>query len=483
MNKKILKDYRLWAVLICACFFAVLGIMNLLKVTIPTAQFGAASCAFIYVATALPLIIFFIFSAIRLKKSRTLIYISAMLLLSYFIRILFADFKSSDYICFLSEWMKEYRTLSIKDCFIKQVGNYPPVYNYFLIAFSRINIYDLYLIKTLSFYFEALTVFFAVKLVCLVRKESFNYLWAAIFFILPVPFTNSSQWAQCDTMYTMTVVAGIYFALRKNSPMAYIFVGLGLAFKMQTVLILPVGLALLFARDTDGKKYLLWRYIWIVPLVFFVASGLPVFFGGSFFKVIAVYFDQVSAGNEGQALNGDCANILLPFKSIAKGSVAYYILLVLFLLITAATDIFIIYKSLKDGKQVLTAQNVLMLCVLLPLNSVFFMPKMLDRFYYIAEMFLIIYFATYRDKNAFTAYVLLETAQWLMYTRALLKIFGLYVIAPIFSVCSLIIAYSMFFQTYPFARCQKLNALTAFITVQPAQSLPEEQPTEEIQQQ
>lgn len=461
MKKKFLCDYRFWTVIVCFAFFIVLEILNLLKISFSLTKFGEASCAFICIATALPFIIYFVFAAISLKKNRALIYVSAILALSYLIRLLFANFQSTDYNDHLSRWVAEYRTLEIKDCFINQVGNYPPLYNYFLILFSRLNISDLYLIKTLSFYFETVTVFFAVKLICLVRKESFNFLWAAIFLLLPIPLTNSSQWAQCDTMYTMCVVAGIYFALKKNSIAAYLFIGLGLAFKMQTVLILPVGLALLFAKDTDGKKFLLLRFIWIVPLVFVAASCLPVFFGGNFFKVFAVYFNQVTVGNKGHALNGHCANILLPFSSIPDKSVAYYILLVLFILITAVTDVFIIYRTLKKTGRILDAQTVLFLCIILPLNSVFFMPKMLDRFYYIAEIFLFIYFAVYRDRNTFTAYILLETAQWLMYTRTLAKIPVLYVISPLFSAFSLIIAYAVFIQKFPFENQSKPNGFTS----------------------
>ncbi len=475
MDKARLKDYRFWIFCVCAILFAVLFAFDLAKARLPLpAHYGAASCAFIYVATALPLAIYFVFAAAKHKKSATtVIIIAVMLALSYAVRICFANFQSKDYVNHLSQWVEEYRSLPLADCFIKQVGNYPPLYNYFLIAFSRMNISDLYLIKTLSFYFEAGTVFFAIKLVGLVRKESFNYLWAAIFLLLPIPFTNSSQWAQCDTMYTMCAVAGIYFALKRLSVPAYLFIGLGLALKMQTVLILPVGLVLLLARDTDGRKYLLWRYIWLVPLAFMALSCLPVFFGGSFFKVFDVYFNQVAVGNAGHALNGHCANILLPFSSIPDKSVAYYILLVLFIAITAVTDTLIIVSVLKKSGKVLNAQSVLLLCILLPLNSVFFMPKMLDRFYYIAEIFLIIYFAAYRDKNSFIAYALLETAQWLMYTRTLLSINGLYVISPVFSAAALVIVYAMLIKAFPL-NGNKLNGLAALITESPR---PQEQKT------
>lgn len=462
MQKKILRDYRFWTVLLCAGLFIALEIMNLLKVSVPTAEHGAASCAFIYAATALPFIIFFIFAAVSLKKNKALIYASLLFILSFLLRILYANFRSLDYVGFLADWMAEYRARSsVKECFTQLVGNYPPPYNYFLIAFSRLDIYDLYLIKTLSFWFETLTVFFAVKIICLVRKERFNYISAAVFLLLPIPLTNSSQWGQCDTMYTMCAVAGIYFALKCKCIPAYAFIGLGFAFKLQTLLIAPVGLVLLFARNADGKKFLLLRFFWLVPAVFFAANCLPVFFGGSLFKAFDVYFNQVTVGNAGQALNGHCANILLPFSAVPDKSVAYYILLVLFILITAITDIFIIYRTLKGTGKVLDARTVLFLCVLLPLNSVFFMPKMLDRFYYIAEIFLFVYFAVYRDKNSFTAYALLETAQWIMYTRGLLKINGLFIIAPLFSAFSLIIAYAAFIKRFPFENKSRLYGVTS----------------------
>ena len=460
-----IKDYRFWAVAICAVMIAVFLPFNFTNMSIPTpADYGAASCAFIYLAIALPIIVIAIVAGIKLKKSRTLLLVCGLLTLSLIIRLLFANDVSGDYDFFLSAWVDEYRFMSIKECFIKQVGNYPPLYNYFLIAFSRMDISDMYLIKILSYCGEIVTAIFAVKIIAYVRKQSFDFVIFAIFLILPVPIINGIQWAQCDTLYTMCAVAGVYFALRSKSIPCFIFIGLGLAFKMQMLFILPAGLVILLAKKPEGGKYLLWRFIWIVPLVFLFASSLPVCFGGSFFKVFKVYFEQATVGNTylGQVLNGHCANILLPFSQVGNGSALYYICLVLFILITAVVEIFIIVHTLKSTNRVLDTEKLVFLCFTLPFVSVFFMPKMLDRFFYIAEIFGSIYFFIKRDKISFTSSVLLETGQVLVYLQTVCYkyIGGIIVITPLFTGFALILIAARFFKYFP---CKKPKFLPVWV--------------------
>ncbi|MDE6613174.1 MAG: hypothetical protein K2K28_01285, partial [Clostridia bacterium] len=405
-----IKDYRFWTVAVCAVLVAVLIAFDFKYFTIPTpTNVSAASCAFIYVATALPFIILCVVAGIKLKKSKTLLIACGLFAVSYILRILVADFVSHDYVNFLSHWVEAYRNLSIKDSLATQVGNYPPLYNYFLIVFSRINLFDMYLLKTFSFYGEVITAVFAIKLVAYVRKEKFNFVLLGLLLLMPIFLMDSSQWGQCDTFYTMCAVAGVYFALRSKSIPCFIFMGLGLAFKMQILVIYPAGLILMLAKKPEGGKYLLWRYIWIIPMVFLLISCLPpMCAGGSFFKVFKVYFEQATEGN-GNGLNLHCANLLLYLSTIRRGSIAYYILLVLFILITAVAEAFIIAHTLKSSKRILDKEKIIFTCLLISFVSVFFMPKMLDRFFYIAEIFGAVYFFIKRDKISFTASVLLET--------------------------------------------------------------------------
>lgn len=457
MKKEILRDYRFWLIVICALVYLVLGAFDLLKFSLPVpSDYGAANCAFVYIASALPFFIVFAVAAFRTGKSKRLIYIGLLLVLSYAVRILLVNFESRDYSNYLHLWVEEYKSLSIRECFKRQVGNYAPLYNYFLIAFSRIGLKDMYLIKMLSFYGEVITAVFAVKLIAFVRKGEFDFLWLAILLLVPIFICDSVQWGQCDTLYTLCAVAGVYFALKRKSVPCYIFMGIGLAFKMQILVIVPVGLILLLAKNPDGGRYIRWRYLCIFPLVFMALSSVPVFFGGSFFKVFKVYFEQTVEGN-GTGLNLHCANILLMFTRIPKGTAIYYVLLVAFILIAFAANIFIIVFSLKASGRVLDEEKLIFLCVAGSFVSVYFMPKMLDRFFYIPEMFLFIYFAIKRDKNSFTTFALLETAQWLMFSFVLWHVAGVYNASPVFSTLALLLIIARFFTYFPSERMNKFS--------------------------
>ncbi|MCH5155585.1 MAG: DUF2029 domain-containing protein [Clostridiales bacterium] len=472
--KALKKDYRFWICAFCGIVFVGFLIADFFRFAPPSLDTN--SVIFMCLITLLPFIIIVAVMLVKDGFSKATLAVLGMLALSYLLRILFADYRSNDYNWFLSKWVAEYRTLSVSECFVKQVGNYPPVYNYFLIAFSRIKISDLYLIKTLSFYFEILAAVFAVKTISLLRQSKFDFFALGIFLLLPIFWANSSQWAQCDALYTSCVVVAVYFALKHNSIVAYVMIGLALAIKLQTALILPVGMILLLCKSPDGKKYLLWRWIWIVPVVFFAASALPAMYGGSFFKVIHVYLNQSTVGNAGQSLNGHCANILLMLYHVPKGSVAYYMLLVLFIAVTAAVDVFIIVHTCKSTNRTITDEHVVFLCLLLPMISVFFMPKMLDRFYYIAEVYAAVYLLYKRDTNMFTSFVAFETGQWLIYTRTLAKIKYAFGLAPIFVVFALWLVVRRFFTYFPHDR---LNY--KFFTERPVES-PAEQ-SEQVEQQ
>lgn len=77
------------------------------------------------------------------------------------------------------------------------------------------------------------------------------------------------------------------------------------------------------------------------------------------------------------------------------------------------------------------------------------MPKMYDRFYYIAELFLAVLVCVSRNKNTFTAFAALETGQWLIYTRSLAKIKGAYYASPLFVAFALAFVFLLYFAQFP----------------------------------
>ena len=217
--------------------------------------------------------------------------------------------------------------------------------------------------------------------------------------------------------------------------------------------LLPLAAIFAVAAKSLGKS----KRLAAVAVLLGASYVLRVLFGGSFFKVIKVYLNQSTAGNAVHNINGMCANLSLPFYHVPKGTPAYYALLALFLCLTAAADSLIIVYALRVCQRTLSEQQAVFLCALLPLVSVFFMPKMLDRFYYLAETFLAVYLSVKRDKDMLAAFCLLETGQWLVYMRAFTpeKFFimkNAFIVAPLFIAFSLFFAARRYFTE--FARTQ-----------------------------
>ena len=357
----------------------------------------------------MPFLFLSIWAVCKFGRNKTTLIVIGLFALSYFIRILLADFISNDYIFFLSEWVEQYQSLSVQDCFIQQVGNYTPFYNFFLILFSRLTISSLYLIKTFSFYFEVALAIVVMKLIAVVKKEKVSVVHLAVTLLLVIPLFNSSQWGQCDTIYTFFAVTGIYFAIQHKSVWCFVMMGFGLAIKLQMLFIYPVILILLICKNSNGEKYLVWKHIWFTPLAFIVLNLLPIFFGGSIFKVVEVYQNQIFIGNKSQALCGNCANLLMWFTLISRTSIWYPILTFLFIGIVSVILIFIIVRICKTRINQLEVYHVILLSALIPMVSVFFMLKMLDRYFYIAEIFMFIYMMVASEKKLMRlVYILFE---------------------------------------------------------------------------
>lgn len=445
--------YSVLAFFLCVFLCVEIGQMRLPMGKSLTSSFKIASIVFLYLATLLPFIGLTIWTIRKCGKSKTTYIALSLFALSYVIRILFADFASDDYIYFLADWIKEYQSLPIQDCFTVKVGNYAPFYNYFLILFSRLPISSLYLIKILSFYFEVITAIVVVKLIAVAKKEQTNPLYLAITLLLAIPLLNSFKWGQCDVIYSCFAVVGIYFAIRRQSIWCFVMMGLSLSMKMQALLIYPVVLILLLCRNSKGEKYLFWRHIWITPLVFVVINIIPVFWGGSLFKVIEIYLDQIFVGNEGQALWGNCANLFLYTESIKKTSIWYPILTFIFIGIVISILVFIITRVCKTKLNQLEIKDVIFLSAFIPMICVFLMPKMLDRYYYIAEVFMFAYLMISNEKISKYAYVLLEYGILItyMYYFKILKRFlinTIYYTASIFTGVAVVLMTIHFVQNF-----------------------------------
>ncbi len=94
----------------------------------------------------------------------------------------------------------------------------------------------------------------------------------AIFFA-PTVILNSALWGQADALYTVALIACIYFLLIRQPALAMFFFGVSISFKAQAIFFLPLLFALLLRGEIPWKDCLL------VPLIMFL-SLVPAWLAG-----------------------------------------------------------------------------------------------------------------------------------------------------------------------------------------------------------
>lgn len=299
----------------------------------------------------------------------------------------FSSYISGDYDFFLSNWVDNYKNLTIQECLyqIVEISNYTPAYNYFLIIIAKLGVNSLLAIKFITFLFSILLAVSMELIVSLVKKSKFNYLRMVIFLIVPTILMEYTSWGQCDAIYTAFCVLAFYFALKRKSKLSFLFVGLAFAFKLQFLFIVPILFVMLINKDKDGNHYLKWKDIWIAPIMY-VINLIPMFAGMSIVDLLLVYFRQTISSDR---LSLDCANlchIYSLFDVGAQYSIYPFILwfhIILSITLVLLLVIFIIWLSKRKK---LEQCDLLFFATVFSFIMVLFMPKMLDRFYFIASV-------------------------------------------------------------------------------------------------
>ena len=305
-------------------------------------------------------------------------------------------FQSGDYVSYLGPWVAALRELSVRGALSANVGNYNMPYMYILLIISRIDFPPLILMKFASMFFDVILAYFVMKLAAL-RTESLHLRLAAFIGALAIPtvILNSAMWAQSDSIYAAFAMGAIYFGLSNKSRRAYLFLGLAFSFKMQALFVLP----LFFVFILKGKVRL--RDVWIFPVTFLGAllpallAGMP---PGDALVMYFVQFDYYSM------LNVNAVNIWRLVGWVHEGQ---FITAGLFLAGTALTALlYFIYvnreKITKTGDYVYMAY---LFAAILP----FLLPKMHDRFLFMADVLSLLVFA-YNRKRWFVPLVTISAS-------------------------------------------------------------------------
>lgn len=319
-----------------------------------------------------------------------IIYIIAIVAVTLF-KFLFFNIESSDYILFLSKWFKKIVELGKINALNYTISDYPDSYIFILILGSYITKNSLVFIKLISCIFDIIIFIFGYKIINIfdtnIAKKN-----NLLLLIIPGVILNSAILAQCDAIFTSFILIFIYYILKNKNKLALTFLGIAFAFKLQALFIAPIILYLLVTKKIKIYDILFILLGFIIP---FVPS---IIFGKGLIANIKILLFQTGEYN---MFTGACPNIysLLFLNYRPINIILKYLLSFVVIIIT-------IFICLNKNKAKFDNKTFLYKLMILSLIVPFLLPSMHDRYFYLANILIIIYFSIEKIQHS-NLYILL----------------------------------------------------------------------------
>jgi len=380
----------LLAVLTFAAFYALMMTRTLAQLV----GASAAARAWGVLALCLPLGVMLLFAQRLTKGKSTIEQLGAFALcaLAMLARVSFIERSSGDYDIYLADWIEKLAAGSFSQGMRANIGEYNVLYQYILFMITRLGMPALYAVKAVSFIGDAFLAGAAARLAG--EKRALAAFGAAL--LLPTLVLNGGMFAQCDSLYAACALWGLALALDKRPAGSAVCFALSLCFKLQSAFILPIVVVLWAGRKLRVREAL----VFVLTLF---AVMLPALLGGkSLGNIIAIYTAQTGLYT---GLNYNAANFFALMETNGLDVYAYgnFGMALAF----GACALLLVWglsraQEMEDGDYV-------KLALLLVLLIVFLLPRMHERYFYLATP-LSIALAARRGGKTVIAAALIELA-------------------------------------------------------------------------
>lgn len=307
-------------------------------------------------------------------RKRPFILIGILLLaLSLFFRFEILGLKNGD-VLRIRGWYDFLLQNGYKGLADGEFSNYPPAYLY-LLYFATLFykwVDPFIAIKLIPTAFDIISLAAVYKIARTKYEGDKPFLLASIFFLLPTVMYNSSGWGQIDSTYGSFLLVCFYFLLTERPFWAMAAFGLGFSFKAQAIFVLPF-LGILFLR-----KGIRWYNFLVVPLIYIILAIPTVIIGRSWESVLLLYVGQANQFTELARYVPNLYILLVgaplhPAFEIGMGLFA----------VSMLTWAWVNWKAKPPVTPDQLALTALASAALVP----FLLPKMLDRYFYPADLF------------------------------------------------------------------------------------------------
>lgn len=385
MNKIRLNSSRVSNLIISG----VLAVVMLAFITFAGGSVGIAAeqltvTAVLFALTYLGALVYFSLQG-EFEQPITFLYLAAATAALLYMRVSLLPTFSPDYEEFLIHWLDEMRTYNFRGAIAANIGDYNTPYLYFLAIISRFNFNDLILIKWLSCCFDVVLAVFVMRTVALYTKSTVARVLAYVLTLAaPTVLLNGAHWGQCDSIFAAFCVAALYYCLRDKGRASVIMFAVAFTIKMQAIFILPALIVCFFIGKIN------WRDAVWFPVVFIVSILPAIICGRPIAETVGIYFNQAGSYDGRLVLNAPSFYQL--FGSVDFD--AYSSMAIMLAGAAAVTFLFVLYNY-SDR---ITADHLVLIFLLSALIIPYFLPKMHDRYFYVADVLSIIYFFTDRRR-------------------------------------------------------------------------------------
>lgn len=299
-------------------------------------------------------------------------------------RVTMLDFQSSDYYFCILRWAKDLGALPLKEALSTPIGDYNLPYLYYLTFLSRTGWDELLHVKSLSCLFDVILAYIVMRIVALdVKDRRLELASFLIVLISPTIMINSAQWAQCDSIYVTFCLLSIYGALKGNGRMCAIAWTVAFTFKIQSIFILPALAVALFMGKVK-PKHLLW-----IPIVYIISFLPALICGRSLLSCINIYGGQMG---EYPKLWYNAPTV---WRFFGLNRPAEYNVTAIFVALGAIIIFTVLCLTLSSK---MTSRHLLKLFFISSLIVPFLLPRMHERYFYMAEVLALVYFMYDRRK-------------------------------------------------------------------------------------
>ena len=302
------------------------------------------------------------------------------ILLAIAVRYVMLDFKSIDFLGGQRVW---YNTIKAEgfSAFAGNFSDYNPPFLYLLYLIIRINadIPDLIGVKIPGLIGDFVCAYFVYRIVHLRYQRPFLPSLAALAVLFaPTMILNSALWGQSDSLYLAALLACLFWLLEGRDILAMIAFGVALAFKLQSVFLGPLLLALFLRRGLS------WKSVLAVPLVMLL-SLVPAWIAGrSLVDLLTIY---VSQSSEFEYITMNAASVYTWVPQTKQFFNLFYVPGVIAGVAAALFLVALIYFSPVRFSRRLLLELALISLVAVP----FFLPKMHERYFFPADVLSIVF--------------------------------------------------------------------------------------------